>query len=88
MWLGKIAATRQSGAKMQYGRVSRSAGRTTFSQQLIPERLSGIPGSVSTGAAATSAWGATATATGTTTATATARGAILGFIDAQRATAH
>jgi hypothetical protein len=83
---GKIAATRQSGAKMQYGRVSRSAGRTTFSQQLIPERLSGIPGSVSTGAAATAAWAATTTTR--TTTTATARGAILGFIHAQRASAH
>lgn len=84
---GKIAATRQSGAKMQYGRVSRIAGRTTLIQQLIPEGLSGIPRSVSTGAAATSAWAAAATP-GTTTAAATARGAILGFIDAQRASAH
>ena len=83
----KIAATRQSGAKMQYGRVSRTAGHTTLIQQLIPERLSGIPGSVSTGAAATAARAATTTAR-TTTATATARRAILGFIDAQRASAH
>ena len=84
---GKIAATRQSGAKMQYGRVSRIAGRTTLSQQLIPEGLPGIPGSVAPGAAATATWAATTTTTAGTT-TATARGAILGFIDAQRASAH
>jgi hypothetical protein len=83
----KIAATRQSGAKMQYGRVSRVAGHTTLIQQLNPEGLSGDPGSVSTGAAATSAW-ATTTTTGTTAAAATARRAILGFIYAQRASAH
>jgi hypothetical protein len=88
VWHGKIAATRQSAAKMQYGRGTRYAGHTALIQQLIPEGLSGIPGSVSTGAAATSAWAAAATTTGATTSTATARGAILGFIYAQRASAH
>jgi hypothetical protein len=84
---GEIAATRQSAAKMQYGRESRTAGLSALIQQLIPEDGFRKTGSVSTGSAAASAWTAAA-ATGTTTATTTARGAILGFIDAQRASAH
>ena len=69
-------------------RVSRDAGHTSIIQ-VLPERRSGTGSVPAWAATATATAAATRTTTATTRTTATAtRRAILGFVHAQRATAH